>query len=281
MMPEKLKLLTLACVWVSVTGTVFAQQQPYRYNIEVTYKMTFQPDSTDKSSVENEFVSLFIGKEQSVFCASRYLLMDSAIMSEAAKGNAMGPSMGFFQANGTHNNQVIFKTASEIITSDKITRFLPDVYRYTEPKDQFAWSILPDTLSIGGLVCQRAEATFGNRKWIAWFAPGIPVSDGPYKFQGLPGLILHINDEQQYWNFNLVSLKKTDTLLKINFLNKIPQPIKDKNEFLAQRRHSVDNRFQLMKLRGWKWGNEESAIKNYKDLAKKDNNWIELYKSEQ
>jgi GLPGLI family protein len=263
-----------------IAGSVFAQQQPYPYNIEVIYKMTFQSDSANKNSVESEFVSLFIGNEQSLFCASNYLLMDSAIMSEAGKGNTMGPSMGFFQANGTHNSTVVFKTPNEMVTYDKVARFLPDVYKYTEPKDQFTWKILPDTLSIGGFVCQRAESTFGNRKWIAWFAPAIPVSEGPYKFHGLPGLIFNINDDQQYWNFNLASLRKRDTVMKVSFYNKIPKPLKDKKAFLEQKRYSLDNRFQLMKLKGTVWGNEEIAIKNYKEQAKKDNNWIELYKSE-
>lgn len=272
------KFLLLLSLSVTYGRTSFCQQQPYRYTAEVTYSLIFQPDSTDKKSVESEYETLFVGEGQSIFCASKYLLMDSAIASEAAKGNKLGPSMGFFQANGTHNYLVIFKSDSGIVTYDQVARFIPSIYRYTESKTQLKWKILPDTLSIGGIPCQRAETNFGDRRWIAWFAPSIPINDGPYKFCGLPGLILQINDEKQYWNFTLAKLAKADTSLKINFLNHLPEPIKDKNEFFSKKKYSRDNRFELSKLRGMKFSNEEYYIKYYRQLAEKDNNWIELYK---
>lgn len=272
--------MSLFGMFLAFSSNILGQQQPYHYTIQATYNMVSQPDSTDKKSVESEFETLLVGEGQSLFCASRYLVMDSAISSELSKGNSFGPSMSFFEANGTHNNLVVFKTDSDIITYDKIARFIPSVYRYSESKAELKWDIRPDTLSVGGIVCQRAETNFGNRKWIAWFALSIPINDGPYKFCGLPGLILQVNDEQQYWNFTLARLKKSDTNLKITFLNKIPEPIKDKNAFFSKRKYSRDNRFEIMKLTGSKFSNEGYYIKYYKQLAAKDNNWIELYKGE-
>ena len=240
--------------------------------------MTSQPDSTDKKSVETEYMTLLSGQEQSLFCATRYLLMDSAITAESAKGNNLGPSMGFFQANGTHNSLVIFKDTNSIITYNNASRFIvpATIYRYTEPKAELHWTILEDTLSIGSVRCQKATVNFGNRNWIAWFAPSIPISDGPYKFCGLPGLIFRIYDAQQYWNFDLVTLNNKSTTLKINFLNKIPKPIKDKQAYLALKKYSRDNRFQLNLLNGDKFSDPAAFIKQYEQEAKKDNNWIEL-----
>ena len=259
----------------------FSQQQPYHYQLEVKYKMTSQPDSTDKQSIKDEFMTLLIGKAQSVFCATQYLVMDSAITAELTKGNSLGPSMGFFQANGTHNSLVVFKDTSTIITSEPASRFISPatVYKYTEPKSQFDWRILEDTISVGGILCQKATVNFGGRKWFAWFASSIPISEGPYKFNGLPGLILKVNDAQQYWNFDLASIKNINKSLKINFKNKTPQQIKNKEEFLSKKKYSRDNRFQLMKLNGgYKFSDPVYFMKQYEKDAKKDNNWIELYK---
>ena len=47
---------------------------------------------------------------------------------------------------------------------------------------------------IGKYKTQKATAEFGGRSWIAWFSQELPFQDGPYKFYGLPGLIVHVED---------------------------------------------------------------------------------------
>ena len=74
----------------------------------------------------------------------------------------------------------------------------------------------------------------------------------------------------------MVTLNNKSTTLKINFLNKIPKPIKDKQAYLALKKYSRDNRFQLNLLNGDKFSDPAAFIKQYEQEAKKDNNWIEL-----
>ena len=173
---------------------LYAQQQPHHYDIEAIYKKTWQPDSTDVKSSKSEFMTLLIGNEQSVFCATQYLVMDSAIAAELKRGNKLGPSFAFFEAQGTRNNLVVFKNKDRIIVYDQIAKFIPTIFQYVEKKPLFDWKITGDTETVAGVHCQKASTVFGNRTWEAWFAPSIPVSDGPYKFYGLPGLIVKIND---------------------------------------------------------------------------------------
>jgi len=278
MKPNSYSALLLFTSLISLQA--FSQQQPYQYQVEVIYKLTSQPDSTDKKSIKEEFVTLLIGNAQSIFCATQYLVMDSAITAELTKGNTFGPPMGFFLANGTHNSLVVFKDTSTIFTFEPASRFISPatVYKYEEPKSQFSWTILEDTLSIGGIRCQKATTEFGGRKWVAWFAPSIPINEGPYKFNGLPGLIFRVNDTQQYWNFDLASATTVNKSVEIHFQNKTPQPIKDKETFLSKKKYSRDNRFQLMKLQGgYRFKDPAYSMKKYEEDAKKDNNWIELY----
>jgi GLPGLI family protein len=49
--------------------------------------------------------------------------------------------------------------------------------------------------------------TYAGRDYKAWFTNEIPVSDGPYKFYGLPGLIVEIEDSKKQYTFELVSYK--------------------------------------------------------------------------
>lgn len=269
--------LTALCLMVPIFS-LQAQTSTYHCKVEVIYQMTSQPDSTNASRRNTEFMSLLIGENQSIFCATQFLVMDSAIRSEHNKGNKMGPSMAFFQASGTHNHSIIFKDTTHIVTSDVILRYISiNRVKYTESKNLFKWEITSDTTSIGGISCQKALTNFGGREWEAWFAPSIPISEGPYKFNGLPGLILQISDTKNFWRFDLASIKKIDKTITFSFDLDKAINIKDKKTFFSKRRNAMDNRFLLMKQKGMTFSDEAAMQKGYEAEAKADNNWIELY----
>ncbi|GAA4155045.1 hypothetical protein GCM10022217_12790 [Chryseobacterium ginsenosidimutans] len=66
------------------------------------------------------------------------------------------------------------------------------------------WKILQETKTVSGLVVQKATASFGGRNWTAWFTTSIPFNEGPYKFRGLPGLIVNIQDTKGNYIYNLL-----------------------------------------------------------------------------
>ena len=61
---------------------------------------------------------------------------------------------------------------------------------YTEPLPAIDWELTDGERTIVGYACRRARCTFRGRSYEAWYAPEIAVSCGPWKFGGLPGLIL-------------------------------------------------------------------------------------------
>ncbi|MFC3160143.1 GLPGLI family protein [Chryseobacterium arachidis] len=63
---------------------------------------------------------------------------------------------------------------------------------------------MDETKVINTVNCKKAEVTFKGRNWIAWYSPEIPLSYGPYKFSGLPGLIIKITDDKGEFDFELV-----------------------------------------------------------------------------
>ena len=275
-MPKLPIIISVFLLNILMTGA--AQTQPNNYTLQVNYKMTYSPDSTFMEHSISERVSLFIGDEMSLYCATQYPVMDSAIYSEHRKGNTYGASMVFLKQYGTKYTTLVFKYNDKITTYDKLSNFIPTPYFYDEKKNTFNWEILSDTMLIADRICQKAQMNFGNRKWIAWFTPEIPISDGPYKFCGLPGLIMKINDSQNYWNFTISSIKNIDSIIENHFSNLIPQPIKSKKEFLKQRRFSIDNRYEIMASEGAVFQTPEITKRQWEEEAKADNNWIELYK---
>jgi hypothetical protein len=55
--------------------------------------------------------------------------------------------------------------------------------------------------------CQKALTTFRGRSYIAWFAPDIPLSAGPYKFRGLPGLIVKVEDTKSNFVYECIGIE--------------------------------------------------------------------------
>ncbi|MBR1800097.1 MAG: GLPGLI family protein [Bacteroidaceae bacterium] len=58
-----------------------------------------------------------------------------------------------------------------------------------------------------GYRSQRATCHFRGRDFEAWFAPSIPGKRGPWKFQGLPGLILKVYDKERLYTFEAIGLE--------------------------------------------------------------------------
>lgn len=54
--------------------------------------------------------------------------------------------------------------------------------------------------------CQKAIIDFGERLFEVWFTTDIPISDGPWKLKGLPGLILRAKTNDDFHQFEITSL---------------------------------------------------------------------------
>jgi GLPGLI family protein len=96
-----------------------------------------------------------------------------------------------------HYNSRFFEI-SRIIGSNKLTyadAVVIDKYIY-EDSVSFKWKIGKEKMTICGYPCRKATCVFRGRKWEAWFTNKIPISLGPWKFCGLPGLILKVNDDK-------------------------------------------------------------------------------------
>ena len=76
-------------------------------------------------------------------------------------------------------------------------------------KPSFNWKYIEGDTTILTYSCLKATCSYGGRDYIAWFTPDIPISDGPYKFFGLPGLIVRIADTHKEHIFQLYKVKNS------------------------------------------------------------------------
>lgn len=71
--------------------------------------------------------------------------------------------------------------------------------------DPIEWKLSDELREVDGYTLQKASADFRGRHWVAWFSPDVPISEGPYKFCGLPGLIFEVEDSEKHYVYKLVS----------------------------------------------------------------------------
>lgn len=79
---------------------------------------------------------------------------------------------------------------------------------HKEPYPKQIWQIMPETKQICNIPCQKAVCHFSGRNYVAWFARSIPLKYGPFKFGGLPGLILKVEDSKHLYSFECVKIEK-------------------------------------------------------------------------
>ena len=110
-------------------------------------------------------------------------------------------------------------------------------YRYADSLHTQTWTMGDSTREVLGYTCQQATADFRGRRWTAWFATDIPVSDGPWKLGGLPGLILEAYDEGQQHVFTAVGLERVKD-----------EPIIFNRPFKGNRKFEPTNRLEFLRM---------------------------------
>ena len=147
-------------------------------------------------------------------------------------------------------------------------------YCYVDSLHTQTWTMGDSTREVLGYTCQQATADFRGRRWTAWFTTDIPVSDGPWKLGGLPGLILEAYDEGQQHVFTAVGLERVkDELIIFNrpFGGNHRYEQTNRLEFLRmERRFLMDsNSFIQMETGIDLLGDEPNRVMRY-DLLERD-----------
>lgn len=78
---------------------------------------------------------------------------------------------------------------------------------YTENLPLFDWQIEDEVAEVCGYECLKATCHWRGRDFTAWFTPDIPVEYGPWKFGGLPGLIMKVADDEGIYTFEAVAVE--------------------------------------------------------------------------
>lgn len=176
--------------------------------LEVIYEYNVKDISIDET--QTYFDILQLGNLFSKYFAYPIYQIDSVIYKKDITKITIQESGEIYHHYG-HSS-----ASSHMIIKDKTTgelsfydRIFTDSYVYNDEVN-FKWSLINETRNVCGYSCKKATTKFRGRQWTAWYSSEIPQSDGPWKFSGLPGLILQIEDEDKEHFFTAISIRNSN-----------------------------------------------------------------------
>lgn len=183
------------------------------------YELKYKPGK-DMDERKTTMAILDILKEKSIYQDYLMVSQDSILKIEVEQ----------MMKSGQFKD--LSKSIKEPNFSYKVTKTYPNMdIKYTEQilqdkisyddKTKFDWKISSEQEKIGSYNTQKATTSFGGRKWTAWFTTDIPFQEGPYKFHGLPGLIVKIEDESKDYSWELKANKKIPNYEEESYAEKL------------------------------------------------------------
>ena len=212
-------------------------------------------------SCDNNSYMVF-NNSKSYYVTAKDSLESKNMQREASvhKASESNPSTGAGVTSAA-GNQVVVNLKLQTIFSRYVALGHDEIFYVSEPIPELNWTLIRATKKIGNFLCQKATTTFRGRKYTAWYTTKIAIPFGPWKLQGLPGLILEAYDLDKhiFWYFKNVEFptinkenindirkskfeKKTIFLTFEQFLNqckKIQQEEISRHRMLEQKFKSV------------------------------------------
>ncbi len=210
------KLFSFLLVGFFVLG--FSQESANRF----FYELTFKPKK-DSTRLDKVMTVLDITSKKSIYQDYTLPAQDSIIkkeIEEMEKTHAWKDlTKSMVMPKFTYKIEKTNPISDKEMFVDKISR---NTFSYDE-NIKFNWKMIDGKEKVGEYNTQKATTTFGGRNWTAWFSTDIPLQDGPYKFYGLPGLIVKIEDDQKNYSWLLKGNKKIANYNEVSELEKIQQ----------------------------------------------------------
>ena len=275
-----MKNIYLSLLLICISASGFSQTDfSGKFKHKATYSLTYQPDSTNVQSSRTETMVLYLGDRVSRFSSLGKAVGDS-LMQNRDKSNKSMADLARMQSQTpeTKFEYLIYKGMPEGKVS-YIRKVMKDNFRYEEEPNQFQWEILPEMGEIAGFQVQKAVTSFAGREYTAWFTPEIPISDGPYKFGGLPGLILEVQDQKGHYHFQLTDFRILEDPVEFQFDSKDYLLTKKEKLIEVVEAYNQDPFASLERngiTFGFKPGQKEKMMKEHREELKKENNPIEL-----
>lgn len=175
----------------------------FSQKISFIYETKYKLNSEKQDDVYSENMILDIKNNTSIFRDSQDKKSDSIKLNNGSGRYKMGVENQFYVKKNLTQKRI-----------EKVITYLGTDY-LLPIEEILNWKITSEQKIIGKYKSQKAETNYGGRNWIAWFTTELPFADGPYIFNGLPGLIVSIQDSNNEYSFNLIEVKKGGNIFDV------------------------------------------------------------------
>lgn len=178
--------------------------------MSVTYKTLFRSIDEDKVCKECENV---LDIDDSVSCFYNYKDYRESVVDDSLSRLGYNP---YEILNEELKQKLLVPTTTfEVFKNFPVkgkltfTYFIWDNFVYEEKMPEFEWTLIDKDTTVLGYQAYMAKTTYRGRTWVVYYAPDIPVSDGPWKLSGLPGLILYAKDTKGDFLFEAIGISNS------------------------------------------------------------------------
>lgn len=167
----------------------FSQEKP----ILITYKAVY---NTELPTTKNGYLYVSSNQKKTIYFTDKISKSEENEDDEVDVTVRLSSGEKGFNYFDYQNDTLV--TKDDIFRESKLIKeIIPD----------FKWKLLEETKTTNNITLNKATCYFRGRNYIAWYSTDTAIKAGPWKFQGLPGLIYEIYDETRRYNWFLQRIK--------------------------------------------------------------------------
>jgi GLPGLI family protein len=175
-------------------------------NLNIYYQFKFLKDTKVSQNPREGLCVLQIGENYSKFSDTKTLQKDSLFEKFSHLESVSAKEMNqLFMYNPLWSMESLKSTVDKKVTYQKRYK---TKYEYEELQPELKWQLHNESKKILDYSCKKATVKYRRREFIAWYATEVPINNGPYVFEGLPGLILELEDSEDKYHFTAVGIDK-------------------------------------------------------------------------
>jgi GLPGLI family protein len=190
--------------------------------IIIKFSVSHIIDTQSKFTITYPLI-VYLGKNNDLSISENKLINDSIKAINKPQIEMTGNEI-VYKVDYKKNIKSLTSYESSIIVRDKVKEIFaeyvnvgPYQYKIIDTAGDNNWNLANEYKEIAGYKCQKATSEFKGRKWEAWFTVDIPLSSGPWKLRGLPGLILLAYDSKQEVIFTFNTISKLEKKIELPF----------------------------------------------------------------
>ncbi len=211
-------------------------------------KIQYAETITYKENIVNKYIGTLITKDEFSYYNSDFI---NTVKVEKEE------EVGYISIDSKNDNlgyEIFTNIKTKELTENKFEElYLKKSFSIYESYPKFKWDLQKGNKKIFKYNCKKAKTTFRGRTYNIWYTEDIPISSGPWKFNGLPGLILSVEDDKGIYKWEVSSIsyplkvteidlkkiyEKRNKYSKLSFKEfdlKFTKSIKDKISMVASR----------------------------------------------